>query len=516
MDNTVRQQLVELVARFGREFWEDPKRCKALLCDYCPRNKPEISVLVSAAIESVPAELLGSATGMPKEVLLSRLAKRLHDDLRIDADSARWSVESWALALGVVSAKESRIPFRCPGCGAAGSTASRLAGQTVQCPKCKSTVRVPVGRQETHANFTPPASPRETTIDHDIADAMELIRCPNSLFLAMGKLRDYFDGIPKERMATWKAAAEEGIPGAQVLYGLALAPRMSDTTEATETRAFKWFGRAAKQGYASGQFCLGHCYEVGYGVSQDRAKAAKWYRSAADQGHPAAQYQIGMCYYTSTGFTQDGPEAITWLRKAAEQGHADAQFFLGLCYSRGFGTLEDLSEAARWYREAAERGHSPAQLHLGFSYLHGGGVARDHREAAKWLQKAADQGISDAKRILEVCYDAVEGTFQDYAEAVTRYRKAAQEGDPVAQNALALCYANGQGVPRDYAKAAQWVRKAAEQGLADAQFGMGLCYRLGFGVPQDDTQAQQWHQRAIEQGLDATESQWTYPIVFAK
>jgi hypothetical protein len=40
---------------------------------------------------------------MPKQVLISRLSKRLHENLAVAEGFARWAVESWALALGVVT-----------------------------------------------------------------------------------------------------------------------------------------------------------------------------------------------------------------------------------------------------------------------------------------------------------------------------------------------------------------------------------------------------------------------------
>lgn len=142
MDNLPRKKLAELVGRFGRDIATDARRCEAILRDLCPECKREIFILVSAAKESVPAELLGSSSGLPKEVLLSRLSKRLHENLGVAENLARWAVESWSLALGVADSKDFRFPFKCPGCAAVGSVASRLAGQTIRCPKCKQAIRI--------------------------------------------------------------------------------------------------------------------------------------------------------------------------------------------------------------------------------------------------------------------------------------------------------------------------------------------------------------------------------------
>jgi hypothetical protein len=106
MNPLPRQTLCEIVARYGRSVVDEPRRCEGLLRDFCGEHRREISVLVSAIEERVAADLLGWHAGTPRRVLLSRLVKRLCDHLAVSEDAARWAVESWALALGVVSATE--------------------------------------------------------------------------------------------------------------------------------------------------------------------------------------------------------------------------------------------------------------------------------------------------------------------------------------------------------------------------------------------------------------------------
>jgi ribosomal protein S27AE len=103
MDDLPRQKLTEIISRYGRDVANDPRRCEAFLKDFCPQpqHKWQINVLVYAIKETVPAELLGSSSGLPVEVLLSRLTKRLGDAQGCEEEKARWAVESWALALGV-------------------------------------------------------------------------------------------------------------------------------------------------------------------------------------------------------------------------------------------------------------------------------------------------------------------------------------------------------------------------------------------------------------------------------
>jgi hypothetical protein len=96
-----RQKLKELIDTYGVALCDDPKRCEALLRDLCGEARREISVLVSALREGVASELLSFYKSTPREVLLSRLTRQLHESLALTEEAARWAVEAWAEALGI-------------------------------------------------------------------------------------------------------------------------------------------------------------------------------------------------------------------------------------------------------------------------------------------------------------------------------------------------------------------------------------------------------------------------------
>lgn len=56
--------------------------------------------------------------------------------------------------------------------------------------------------------------------------------------------------------------------------------------------AFKWYTKAAEQGYAEAQFCLAECYITGIGTERNWERAIDWYRKAAEQGHAEAQHLL--------------------------------------------------------------------------------------------------------------------------------------------------------------------------------------------------------------------------------
>ncbi|MET0623459.1 MAG: right-handed parallel beta-helix repeat-containing protein [Pyrinomonadaceae bacterium] len=106
MNEQPRQKLREIVARHGPSVAHDARRCEGLLKDYSAQYRREVSVLVSALEEHIPQDLSAAPAGTPRRVLLTRLARRLADHRGLSETAASWSVNSWALALGLISDDE--------------------------------------------------------------------------------------------------------------------------------------------------------------------------------------------------------------------------------------------------------------------------------------------------------------------------------------------------------------------------------------------------------------------------
>ncbi len=109
MNDLPRRKLGEIVAKHGASVVENTRRCEGLLRDYCGSFRREVSVLTMAVEERVPLDLLAASKNTPRQVLLNRLAQRLCDNLALSETAARWAVNSWAFALGVVSSDELKI-----------------------------------------------------------------------------------------------------------------------------------------------------------------------------------------------------------------------------------------------------------------------------------------------------------------------------------------------------------------------------------------------------------------------
>jgi len=107
MNNLPRQKLIEIIRRHGREIITEPRRCEGLMRDNFPAHRREIAVLNTALEERIPSDLLDSGKSlMPRGALFARLAARLHDEVAMEASAARWTVHTWALALGVITPDE--------------------------------------------------------------------------------------------------------------------------------------------------------------------------------------------------------------------------------------------------------------------------------------------------------------------------------------------------------------------------------------------------------------------------
>lgn len=106
MNNEPRLALRKIIAKYGNDLAGDRRRVEGLLKDLCGGHRREINVLTGAIEERVPLDLLAAAKSQPRELLLTKLAKRLEDNLGLTPEAANWAVGSWALALGVLTDAE--------------------------------------------------------------------------------------------------------------------------------------------------------------------------------------------------------------------------------------------------------------------------------------------------------------------------------------------------------------------------------------------------------------------------
>jgi hypothetical protein len=103
LNNLPRQKLCEIIKIYGKDVCNDHKRVKGLLNDFYRGNSPEINFLLTALEEKVDIYLLASSKTLPYEMISARLVERLYVNRGMANEIARWAVDSWVLALDVIS-----------------------------------------------------------------------------------------------------------------------------------------------------------------------------------------------------------------------------------------------------------------------------------------------------------------------------------------------------------------------------------------------------------------------------
>ena len=177
--------------------------------------------------------------------------------------------------------------------------------------------------------------------------------------------------------------------------------------EADHKKAFRLYSIADSKESLYAKACLGYCYCLGKGVSEDKEKGLTLIRVSANAGNAKGQNVMGLCYCKGLGVVQSYEEAVKWYRKSAEQGYARAQYNLGRCYEDGLGAPQCYEEAVKWYSMSAKQGFVNAQCRLGSLYFMGLGVDLSMEKCVKWYCKAAKQGDVDAQFFIAVCWQVL-------------------------------------------------------------------------------------------------------------
>jgi hypothetical protein len=108
MSTTPRDVLIDIVARYGEPLLSSPLRCDALLKDYCGEYRREIFVLTSCLRVGL-VDQMRRQSGPSIKLICARLALKLEQNLAISADVAKWGVESWAVALGLMKPENATV-----------------------------------------------------------------------------------------------------------------------------------------------------------------------------------------------------------------------------------------------------------------------------------------------------------------------------------------------------------------------------------------------------------------------
>lgn len=108
-------------------------------------------------------------------------------------------------------------------------------------------------------------------------------------------------------------------------------------------RARKCYERGAALGDGMCFQALGYMYDVGEGVSVDKALAMKLYRKAWRRGDHAAASNIAILYRERGNMRT----MFQWFERVAHAGDGSAQLEMAKCYLSGVGVRKDIQSALR-------------------------------------------------------------------------------------------------------------------------------------------------------------------------
>jgi TPR repeat protein len=340
-----------------------------------------------------------------------------------------------------------------------------------------------------------------------------------------GHMHHYGRGVPKDyaKAREWylKAANQGNYKAASnigwmIKEGLG-TPKDWKAGDTWHQASFILLQKAAEGGDPDDQSNLAWCNLVGKGIPQRNLKEAyKWYAKAAAQGFPKAEFWVGMFHARGYEMKKDQEEAVRWIRLSAEHGYADAIARLGWWHMDGNGVPKDYGLAKQLLAKAAEMGHRKAQLNLAHLLLKKDYHDQTETDGLKWVQPRAEAGDAEAMQLLGWMSFYGRGVPKSQSESFAWYLKAAEAGRIYAQYWTGQCLHKGKGVKKDMARALEWYRRAAEAGEYHAQLELGQCYEKGTGVAVDLVEAHKWLSLAAEKPearakplLDALQKQLT-------
>lgn len=251
--------------------------------------------------------------------------------------------------------------------------------------------------------------------------------------------------------------------------------------------------KAATDGSKDAQYVLGCLYydgTSGFAIKDD-SRAFKWWKKAAEQENTDAQYNLAMAYIDGIGCDKNAKEAVSWLTKAATEGHREAQCLLGYAHKVGFGTEKDYKKAFYWFNKAGEQNSPTALYYLSQAYFLGEGVEKDIRKSTVVLCGAAFYGSEKAlDDVSKMSGDiSLESTFD-------MYMKAALEGDKYAQYEVAEAFIFGRGVSKSKEDGIKWHLNAAQNGYVESQLALGGIY----GALEKYDDSVKWYNTAAKNG----------------
>lgn len=246
---------------------------------------------------------------------------------------------------------------------------------------------------------------------------------------------------------------------------------------------------ALKAKAASGDAMAQNRLGTEYRLQNEFSEALAWYGRSARQGYATAEFNIGTIYYNGNGMPSDTIEAYAWFLIARAAGEDSAAEAVSISEheispaSRAEGQLRAVTmlrsgnlvprntEAAFALLRALADKHNPiASVRLALALIVGTELPKDTPVAEQYCRTAASQNYPPGMVCL--AYLAQINDPKQYKKAFEWYQRATRSGSPAGLYGLGQLYADGLGVKKDSLKAALYflqasrTLRAAQQALA--------------------------------------------------
>lgn len=158
-----------------------------------------------------------------------------------------------------------------------------------------------------------------------------------------------------------RLSAEQG--DADAMYDLSLFSYQIKNKEEAEgyDKILYWCNKAVEQNHPKALCLLGKLYYNGRGVPQDDKKAFEYFEKSAKGGYAGGIYELASRYFLAEGVERDLTKAIELYEQSASQAYRKAEFILKLIpQAKKKATDSEKSAALKFFKNFAGKGEKDA------------------------------------------------------------------------------------------------------------------------------------------------------------
>ncbi|XP_065059020.1 uncharacterized protein LOC135686669 isoform X1 [Rhopilema esculentum] len=185
---------------------------------------------------------------------------------------------------------------------------------------------------------------------------------------------------------------------ASAIYNMGLCFEHGRGVLEDHCKAAELYEVAAARGHPKAQYNLATFYAEGAGgLTQDYETAIHWFQRAADNGIAKAQVCMGFHFAKEN----DQEKSANYFSLASNQQDIVGMYHYAICLEHGWGVAKDVIKAGKLYKKAADCGHISSMFNVAVFYEKGlGEFTKSRWKAMYWYEKAADFGDEEAKQRL--------------------------------------------------------------------------------------------------------------------